>query len=158
MNATKTCFQCKVTKLVTDFFVAKKSKDGRYWQCKACYKAQRQTPEYLEKQRQWYRNARERNREHFRELERDRKKRDPLSVKKHADNRDPVKEKARQDLRNAVYAGKIAKPSACELCGFICVPHGHHHDYSKPFDVQWFCSICHGKEHRKIAAMEATHE
>lgn len=34
-------------------------------------------------------------------------------------------------------------------CGTDKNVHGHHHDYSKPLDVEWLCSTCHGIEHRK---------
>jgi hypothetical protein len=57
--------------------------------------------------------------------------------------------RARTDLRMAVTAGEIVRPSICSRCGVTCTPHGHHEDYSKPLDVVWLCSKCHMKEHRK---------
>jgi len=61
--------------------------------------------------------------------------------------RDPFKESARVALRNAVQAGRVIKPEVCARCGQKGVLHGHHHDYSKAFDVEWICASCHGKEH-----------
>ncbi len=61
---------------------------------------------------------------------------------------------ARCQLKEAVRMGKVAKPSACSLCGAEPEPrliHGHHNDYTKPLDVVWCCSVCHGKLHRKTA-------
>jgi hypothetical protein len=63
--------------------------------------------------------------------------------------RDPFKEPARRVLRNAIATGKISKPSICPLCGRKAILQGHHRDYTKPLDVEWLCSVCHGKEHRK---------
>lgn len=59
--------------------------------------------------------------------------------------------KARETLRDAVKHRRVTKPDSCERCGnkterrFL---HGHHHDYSRPLDVEWLCSRCHGVESR----------
>jgi hypothetical protein len=66
--------------------------------------------------------------------------------------RDPIKEKCRATTRNAVAAGKFSKPSTCDDCGTNRIIHAHHNDYSKPFEVDWLCSICHGKRHRAALA------
>ena len=59
--------------------------------------------------------------------------------------------RARWTLRNHVKRGTIKKPERCDRCKERYPPrriHGHHHDYSKPLEVEWVCSVCHGKEHR----------
>lgn len=62
------------------------------------------------------------------------------------------KDKARSLLTTAVYRGKIEKPTSCSDCGVTGQRiDGHHADYSKPFDVEWLCTRCHGKRHRKSA-------
>ena len=60
-----------------------------------------------------------------------------------------VKIAARSKLRDAVKRGKIIR-MPCEVCG-EARSHGHHEDYSKPLEVRWLCSKCHGKEHRIYA-------
>src|SRR5580698_1884754 len=39
--------------------------------------------------------------------------------------------------------GKLVRPSSCQRCGRISAIHAHHHDYSKPLDVEWLCIYCH---------------
>lgn len=63
--------------------------------------------------------------------------------------KDP-RDKARRDLRAAVRRGTISKPAHCSDCGARGRIEGHHADYSKPFDVEWLCSLCHGKRHRVV--------
>jgi len=69
-------------------------------------------------------------------------------------NRD--KYRARQAVRRAVKAGKLDKPARCQLCGTSPERreslHAHHHDYSKPLEVEWLCKKCHSKEHVKLRA------
>jgi len=60
------------------------------------------------------------------------------------------KGKARARLRGSLSVGKIVKPDRCSECHGVVPPHrlhGHHHDYSRPLDVEWLCSLCHGKRH-----------
>ena len=67
-------------------------------------------------------------------------------------NKRDLKYKVRCDLNNAIKKGIVVRPEKCEKCSKICKPHGHHFDYSKPLEVLWLCSSCHGKEHRKITS------
>jgi hypothetical protein len=49
----------------------------------------------------------------------------------------------------AVRRGELHRPGRCEKCGIKCRPHGHHASYDKPLEVQWLCSTCHTREHRR---------
>ncbi len=65
--------------------------------------------------------------------------------------RNPDAVRAGKILRGAVHAGRILKPENCETC--LDSPsrnllHGHHGDHSKPLEVRWLCSSCHGEFHR----------
>lgn len=65
---------------------------------------------------------------------------------------DPAKKHARSLLLSAVRCGRIVKPSACEDCGGRDERiEAHHDDYSKPLQVHWLCTLCHGKRHRRAA-------
>jgi hypothetical protein len=64
-------------------------------------------------------------------------------------NRNPVnkpKLQARSLVRRAILDGRLIR-QPCGNCG-ESRSHAHHHDYSKPLDVQWLCSPCHGLQHR----------
>lgn len=69
----------------------------------------------------------------------------------------PEKIAARQALNNAIKRKEIAR-QPCSACG-VPNAHAHHHDYSKPLDVEWMCRKCHMKEHRYtpegLAALES---
>lgn len=62
---------------------------------------------------------------------------------------DQWREAARRKLRYAVKKGRIKKAEFCEHCGrkpkSPQLMHGHHHDYSQPFNVKWLCYRCHPK-------------
>jgi hypothetical protein len=50
---------------------------------------------------------------------------------------------ARRKVTQAVARGKLIKPLECENCHQKKLLDGHHNDYSKPFDVHWYCRACH---------------
>ncbi len=52
-----------------------------------------------------------------------------------------------QRLRYAVRMGRVKRAEACERCGREGRVDGHHHDYSKPLEVEWLCRTCHTAEH-----------
>lgn len=56
---------------------------------------------------------------------------------------------ARNKLRYAVHSGKIVPPSECNMCHETRRVVAHHTDYSKPYDVQWLCVVCHKMIHGK---------
>lgn len=60
------------------------------------------------------------------------------------------KVKAQGSLRYAVKTGKITKPAFCQNCFRETKLHGHHENYSKPYDVMWLCASCHKIAHQKI--------
>lgn len=70
--------------------------------------------------------------------------------------RDDLAERQKAAARCTVYAAirarVLTKPSTCSACAVSATGHAlqaHHHDYSKPLEVQWLCTKCHGKTHRK---------
>ena len=47
-------------------------------------------------------------------------------------------------VRYALKAGKLTKPSHCQLCWQQHTKiQGHHQDYSLPLEVVWLCEPCH---------------
>lgn len=53
-----------------------------------------------------------------------------------------VKYARKQAQRKIPLAGLV-----CQRCGKAGLIHRHHHDYSKPLDVEIVCASCHGKQH-----------
>ena len=56
--------------------------------------------------------------------------------------------KARVLFNMAVMRGDIIRPRHCSQCGDPCVPHGHHQNYSLPYEVVWVCRSDHYGLHR----------
>ena len=106
--------------------------------------------ENAERVRRAVRAYREANLELVQERDRKRERRDTPYVKA----------LARRLVRDAVASGQLA-PEPCEKCGLDLDEkrfadgrrrvQAHHDDYSKPLDVRWLCTACHGVEHRRVA-------
>jgi len=54
-------------------------------------------------------------------------------------------------LQRAVARGLVTRSTSCSVNDKNCagVIHGHHEDYSKPFEVIWLCRFHHKERHRK---------
>lgn len=127
------------------FYAAPKMTDGHAGICKECHKRE-------------MRERRDANLEKARAYDRDRWNNNPQRRRyieeTSAEHRlaNPQKYKARTALNNAVRDGRIEK-LPCEKCGDP-KSQGHHHDYSKPLDVEWLCVDCHFALHREENRME----
>lgn len=63
---------------------------------------------------------------------------------------------ARLMLTSALTRRAIDRPDACERCGAVPTGihntlHGHHEDYTRPYDVDWLCRKCHSQRHAEMA-------
>lgn len=128
---TKTCTKCRETKPLGEFY-------GRSASCKVCTCA---------------RVAAHRKANHAKvcAYDRERSKRPERKAKASSYQRamtarNPERKKARTAVSNAVRDGRLRR-KPCMYCGKLRV-HGHHHDYSKPLEVEWVCFRCHrDREH-----------
>lgn len=141
-DPSKECSLCHETKPLTDFYSKKEHSSGFGARCKKCMR----TNKALKRERHY----RDTNREEINRRFRERRAKKPNEIdRRHYElRRGTVKELCRNRLRNAVKASEIEKPKECEDCGEKSVLHGHHADYTKPLNVTWLCSTCHGLEHR----------
>jgi hypothetical protein len=59
----------------------------------------------------------------------------------------------------AVDLGLIIKPEICERCRKKTDKLvGHHEDYMKPFEVNWFCLLCHRRRHLEMGSFDSVKE
>lgn len=93
----------------------------------------------------WRRNNRDWFREYYRKWRKEKGAESTRlsGLKWKTGNKD--KTKAHAEVRNAIRRGDI-KRLPCEICGEI-KSQAHHHDYSKPLDVKFLCSLHHKEEH-----------
>lgn len=150
---SKPCVVCGQEKSLTDFYAQPKNTDGHMHICKVCHKA-RMAKRRLDKSDEIQAYDRERGLLPHRKLavkERAPKYKDtPARQIRNMRAKYPEKATARNILGAAVRDGRVIKPDACQECGILKSNlHGHHHDYSKPLDVRWLCTGCHGAVHRR---------
>ena len=151
---SKKCTRCGLVKPLDEFQRRAEMKDGRRSACRQCSNAQlrEQRSADPESHRDAIRRHRERNREAVRERDRQyrraRAEQHRASVRESV-ARNPEKTKARKAVHRAILSGAIERPSQCSRCGGSeAAIHAHHDDYSRPLDVRWLCTVCHGLEHR----------
>ena len=72
------------------------------------------------------------------------------AAKKKWAKENPGKRSAHIAVGNALRDGKIKKPKKCSQCSLATKSlEAHHNNYSKHFEIEWLCTKCHGKRHRK---------
>lgn len=139
---TKYCNGCKTEKDWSEYFLRPDSGRPRAL-CKVCYTARRcdHRRRNAERYRKYNSDERKANRPHERFKAR---------VRYNSDPEYRVKNRARAAVYRAIQRGDLIK-QPCGMCGTDKSVQGHHHDYSKPLDVEWLCYHCHMKEHGVIA-------
>jgi len=69
-------------------------------------------------------------------------------MKKRRAETQPEKVRAWKLFEHAIARGRIVR-QPCRVCGDV-KSHGHHADYSRPYDVDWLCAAHHREEHRRL--------
>lgn len=151
----KTCKTCGLAKDISNYYKAIRTIDGLRGSCIDCEKV-KMRQRYLankdsyKKAAEKYRRSEKGKRVHKEANSRFRRtEKGKLSVTKSRNtfrSRFPEKHAAHITLNNAVAAGKIQK-LPCSVCGSNSKVEAHHHDYSKPLDVDWLCQEHHKEKH-----------
>lgn len=137
----KKCFKCNLEKELSEFYKHKAMSDGHLNKCKECAKTD--IKEFR------------RENEHVRQYDRERYYNDPwrkIQIKEVTTDwriANPLAYKAHTILNNAVRDGKIIK-QPCKVCGDTFRIHGHHKDYNKPLEVEWYCAKHHHQHHNPL--------
>lgn len=149
----KTCFKCKETKSLNDFYKHNRMSDGHVNKCKECNKKDNN-------------NNRKEKIDYYLEYDRKRanlphrvearyeysKTKRGIEVGNKAKikwgEKNPIKKGASELVVKAVRDGRLQKPSECSECGKTGRIHGHHDDYAYPLTVRWLCAKCHREWHK----------
>lgn len=137
MSDGKACTKCGTFYPPQGFYFDKRSGKLSSW-CKFCQRERALKYRYANYDKMLtYMAARRKTPE---ELERNRKQ------AKKSERRFPEKWSARKKVSRAVRNGTLVR-QPCRKCGNP-KSQAHHHDYSRPLDVEWLCQRCHAMEHR----------
>ena len=130
----KKCFVCGQEKPLEDFYRHPMMADGHLGKCKECtkvYMRERQraglTAEYDKKRYQ-----------------RPERKAAVAARARRWAKEHPERRRAQSAVGCALKKGILIRPNHCQQCGQSGKIHAHHHDYSKPLEVEWLCVRCHG--------------
>lgn len=143
-------FQCKSCE---GFFEADEFYASNASRCKECVKAQMRKNRaekidyYRLYDRQRYRGDEKRKEAARRSASSEAGKKSKAVCTQRSKENEPEKWKARYAVNNAIRDGKLERGTECYFCSGTERIQAHHHDYSKPMDVFWLCSSCHGKLH-----------
>lgn len=147
----KKCCDCETFKELSEFYPSKSAKDKLTSFCNSCstiralkYRVLRCEKDisYLNKLREYVRLYRK-----AKKLKDTR----VYSTRKEYYNRRVVQNKAKK-------IAQVFHPISPEFCLDCDLPkaklHRHHEDYSKPTEIVWLCSACHGARHRSFGPLQ----
>jgi len=140
----KTCFKCKKSLPIDEFYAHKMMADGHLGKCKKCTKNDST-------------NHRNNNIEKIRDYDRKRGNRQSKGYLKEYRDKYPNKYSAHLIVGNAIRDKKLFR-KPCEVCGSQNNIHGHHDDYLEPLNVRWLCPICHKKWHTENGEGKNVHK
>lgn len=156
----KTCFKCGTVKPLTDFYTHPRMGDGHLNKCIPCArkdvadrvaKKSATDPDWVESERQRHRAKQNRYRAEGRAMP------TTKEIRQRWEMRNPHKRRASMMVSAALKSGRLVRPMNCEKCGAAGRIEGHHDDYSKPLQVRWLCTKCHGEtRHKKPPQFVAT--
>lgn len=132
----KICFKCGEAKSETEFYRHPEMADGRLGKCIDCAKADAKG--YRRKGLAYYH---EYDRVRYQTPER---KQQASAWRDRYRAAHPDRYRAQTAVAYAVRRGRLLR-QPCEVCG-DAKSEAHHHDYSKPLEVEWLCFKCH-REH-----------
>lgn len=126
----KLCRKCGLLKPLSDFNANRGAADGKQAKCRPCQ---------VTANREWAERNPEKNRA---------QKRRQSERRKRNRNVAPEKRRAHKAVEMAILAGRLVRPAVCPSCRDPRYKvQAHHHDYSKPLDIDWLCAKCHGRLH-----------
>lgn len=136
--ATKTCTKCGGVFARTDFYRDSAAKDGLRPDCKECNKRRALEWRYANHEK-FLAYMKERSiKPHVRAS--------AITRVRNSIARHPERQAAREIVKNAIKRGEMVR-QPCKDCGKPNAD-AHHHDYTRPLEVEWLCRRCHGIEHR----------
>ncbi len=141
------CSRCGDAKLPDEFHMDKKARNGRRSRCRLCdrlagrawYQANRARTDAAT--RQWRKDHPERTRE-IQRAHHQRNRSDHNLATARYGAQYPERAAAGRAIRDAIQAGDLIRGS-CFACESTENVEGHHEDYSRPYEVMWFCCSCH---------------
>lgn len=152
----KACRDCGTLKPLTQYYRHPQMADGHLNKCKPCVKGRvkRHRMAHLEEIQKYdrYRSSLPKRRaaaKRRRQTATEEQKKCSRRAKRAWARRNEHKRRAHRLLREALCKGAVIQ-GVCG-CGRLDTQ-AHHDDYSKPLDVIWLCSDCHGKRHRMLNA------
>lgn len=149
LNGRWVCWKCKTDKPISEYNLDRGRKNGHQGTCRECQnirlKEIMRDPILAAKKRQQNAASRDKHRARLR----------PIWVRQqtarqNANKVDPAKQRCREILQGAVRYGRVIRSECCVGCGAKVHTHGHHEDYSKPYEVLWLCPVCHADVHRPL--------